>query len=234
MLLDPTGEFVLVPDLGADLLRVFTWNEDSVDDVLIEQIPFPVKSGSGPRHAVFWEDDGYGSDTYLFVLGELANTITSYKVSYPAHGSIDFTEVDSQDTFGGAPIPEGAHAGELQISPHNRFLVLSNREDLTFHLNTYGDDAGSEPEASDSLATYAIGENGKLAFKQIWPAGGLHPRHFAMNRAGDMVAVGLKNSCRLVILCGDVETGLIGMPLADISVGRYDGSAGPNMIIWDE
>ena len=233
-LLDPTGKFVVVPDLGGNLLRVFTWTKDSGSDVLVEQTPYKTKPDIGPRHAVFWDRSVDAVDTYLFVLAELANIITTYKVTYTTEGTLDFTELDTQNTFGGAPPPEGAAAGELQISPDNRFLILSNRNDATYHISRYGVEEAIDSEPADSLATFVIGDDAKLKFKQIWPAGGLHPRHFAINKAGDMVAVGLQNSCRVVVLARNAATGLLGGPLAHLSVGRCDGASGPNMVIWDE
>lgn len=241
-ILDPTGKYVIVPDLGGDLLRVFSWNATTTNNnILVEQTPFKVKSGSGPRHVAFWKGDAGNDsldDTYLFVLAELANTVTTYNVSYSQEGALGFTEFNTQDTFGGAAFNPGARAAEIQVSPDARFLVVSNRNDSSYEIDKYGSTSTNEKEKSDSLATYAIGQGGRLTFKQIWPAGGLFPRHFAMNKAGDKVAVGLQSSCRIVILCRDVESGLLGRPVAHLLLGNCDPAAGkpatPTMIVWDE
>jgi 6-phosphogluconolactonase (cycloisomerase 2 family) len=237
--LDPTKQFIVTPDLGGDLLRVFCWSADFGNDVLEEHVPFKVKSGSGPRHAAFWKANPSSNatdDVYLFVVTELTSTLTAYKVSYPQEGGLNFTEVNTQNTFGGSPTPDGAKAAEVQVSPDNRFLIVSNRNDSSFSLDKFDGSSTNETEFSDSLATYAIGINGTLTFKQLWPAGGLFPRQFSMNNAGNMVAVGLQTSCRVVVLARDVDSGLLGKPVSYIPLGTCaDGNlAGPTRIVWDE
>lgn len=51
-ILDPTGQYVLVPDLGADLVRVFSWDQTTLK--LKQLDPLHATPGSGPRHAAFW------------------------------------------------------------------------------------------------------------------------------------------------------------------------------------
>lgn len=240
-ILDPTGKFIVVPDKGGDILRVFSWLDDGTANstVLKEQRSFQVAPGSGPRHAAFWRDDtaaDSNDNTYIFVLAETANTITTYQVTYPQEDGLDFTEVNTQNTFGGAAVPSGAVAAEIQVSPDNRFLVVSNRNDLTYELGAYGNpDNKTAKEKSDSLATYAISPGGELVFRGIYAAGGSNPRQFAMNKVGDMVAVGLQMSCCVVILCRDVVTGQLGRPLAYLPLGDCTTNPnGPTMIVWDE
>ena len=71
---------------------------------------------------------------------------------------------------------------------------------------------------SDSLATFALNYDGTLTYKQLWPAGGSFPRHFSMNLAGDLVAVGLQMSSRVVILSRNITTGLLGNAVAESDV----------------
>lgn len=99
--------------------------------------------------------------------------------------------------------------------PDNRFLLISNRNNTSFHL--------PEPDGtilpSDSLSTFRLEKsNGTLAFVQLWPSGGMFPRHFALNAAGNLVAVGNQISQNIVILARDVAIGLIGEPLARVTV----------------
>lgn len=47
----------------------------------------------------------------------------------------------------------------------------------------------------------------------------MFPRHFDLNTAGNLVAVGNQNSQNVVILARDVVTGLIGEPLARVTIG---------------
>jgi 6-phosphogluconolactonase (cycloisomerase 2 family) len=240
-IVDPTGKFVVVPDLGGDLLRVFAINTNTVDKrILLEKKATATKPGSGPRHAVFWKNSGNGTsgtgETYLFVVFELTNTVSSYKVTYLPNEELELIEMGSQSTFGGGlSNTAGAAAAEIQISPDNRFVVVSNRNLILWQFQRQ-DESNRTWEETDSLSTFAIEANGTLSFKQIWPAFGLHPRHFAMNKAGDRVAVTHKNSCRLHILDRDPSSGLISWTLAEAAVGTCAGDniGGPTMVVWDE
>ncbi|KAI1504218.1 putative isomerase YbhE [Biscogniauxia marginata] len=86
---DPTGNFVVVLDRGADALRTYSvgW-----DDRLIELGSYFTEPGNGPRHGVLVEGT---SKTIFYMLGELANslhgfegessdTIVSYSVDFDA------------------------------------------------------------------------------------------------------------------------------------------------------
>jgi 6-phosphogluconolactonase (cycloisomerase 2 family) len=88
---------------------------------------------------------------------------------------------------------------------------VSSRNEKSFAIP----DPDSPPEErdpetvnSDSLVTFAIDPHtGALAFLQKFPAGGLIPRHFALNKAGTLVAVALQQDGRVVIIERDIVTG---------------------------
>jgi 6-phosphogluconolactonase (cycloisomerase 2 family) len=229
--LDPTGQYILVPDLGADLVHVFCWAPVTDNNTLLEHPSLKVSAGSGPRHAAFWSPDGPGANStnqYLLVVTELGNTLTSYRVDYLSAGGLNFTEVYTTNTFGGAAVPIGAAASEVVVSPDNRFVLVSNRNDSSFYIDNF-DPKNSTIELSDSFATYAINNNGTLSFKQLWPAGGSFPRQFSINKAGDLVAVGLQNSARVVVLQRDIESGFLGQAVANSII-----SGQPTCVVWDE
>lgn len=109
--LDPTGKFLLVPDLGADLIRLFVYNESTLKLTAIT--PFAVKPGSGPRHIAFVVK---GGNTYLYLATELGNTLVGYKVTYPK-GSIKLSEMFTIGVHGeGQKSPKGSSAAEVVIS----------------------------------------------------------------------------------------------------------------------
>jgi 6-phosphogluconolactonase (cycloisomerase 2 family) len=111
VILDPTGCFIVVPDLGADLLRIFAVNKKT--SMLSESSTFAVAPGSGPRHGTFLKTAGA---TYLFVISELSNTIASYSVAYTATG-LSLTQVFISGAYGiGVEIPTGAGAAEAILS----------------------------------------------------------------------------------------------------------------------
>lgn len=111
VVVDPTDSFIVVPDLGADLVRVFTI--DKTNNLLTEVAPFATPAGSGPRHGAFLKADC--GNTYFFLIAELSNTITSYKVTY-GEASLGFEEVFVSGTYGPTATPVGAAAAEAIIS----------------------------------------------------------------------------------------------------------------------
>jgi 6-phosphogluconolactonase (cycloisomerase 2 family) len=109
-LVDPTDSFIVVPDLGADLVRVFSIN--CTTSLLTESTPLKAPPGSGPRHGAFFVS---GSDTYFFLVSELANTVASYKVTYGTE-SLAFEEVFISGIYGNMTTPEGAAAAEAILA----------------------------------------------------------------------------------------------------------------------
>jgi hypothetical protein len=125
-------DIVLVPDLGSDLLRTFAIN--AADSKLRELTPFAVPAGSGPRHGTFYTPNckpaqvkcaaAKKDNTYFFLVSELANTVSSYKVTYGKDG-LGFTLVDSSGIYGNMTAPTGASAAEGILSVR-KILSLSN------------------------------------------------------------------------------------------------------------
>lgn len=180
--------------------------------------------GSGPRHTAFYTPYGVsGGTTYMYLVGELAATVTAYKVHYSSTG-LTFTHLSTTSTIPLFNTPQRIAPAEITVSPDNRFLIISNRNDTSFTLPTIGE--------SDSLSTFSLDpKSGNISFVQLWPAGGSYPRQFELNAVGDLVAVGLQYSDAVAILARDPATGLIGEPVA-----RYATGAGANVtcVMWYE
>lgn len=108
-ILDPTKKFLLSPDLGADLIRVFKISGGS----WTAQTPVTAVAGSGPRHGGFAV---LGGNTFFYTVNELSNTITGYKVTYES-GAPSFKFLFDISTHGlGGSVPTGTKAAELEIS----------------------------------------------------------------------------------------------------------------------
>lgn len=223
---DPTGQYILVPDLGADLVRVFSWDIDTLQLKPLGSLK--AAAGSGPRHAAFYNPSALaGSTTYFYLVAELAGTVTAYSVEYlPNKGGLAFTQLGKQPTTGTYHLHRRNAPAEIHISPDNRFAVISNRNDSSFSLPQ----ANGTIIQSDSLATFQLSpSDGTLAFYQLWPAGGSFPRTYTMNAVGNLVAVGLQNSAEVVVLARDVQSGLIGEPVARIAIPGNVTS-----VVWNE
>jgi len=218
-LADPTGQYILVPDLGADLVRVYGIDFETLD--LTELAPLKAPPGSGPRHAAFYNPYNVASEgatTFFYLATELTSTIISYSVTYlPNGGGLTFTQTAEVSTLWFLAHDRiNAPAGVL-VSPDNRFLIVSNRNSTLFSLPN-PDASNSTQIPSDTLTTFELQQDGSLVFVQAWPSGGLYPRQFSINPSGTLVAVGNQLSANVALLSRNPATGMIGEPLARIPV----------------
>lgn len=222
--LDPTGQYIIFPDLGLDATHVFCIDPSTGELSPHDDLKSP--TGYGPRHATFWQSKG---KTFLFIVHELVSKVISYEVTYPSAGGLTFKQVDEQSTYGpnvtDAQTQWGA-AAELAISPDNKFLLASNRN-VTLEQVPNVDPSNSTKIDSNSIITFKPAADGKLKFVQLAPSGGLFPRHFELNRNGTEIAVANQNSGNVRIYKRDVRSGHIGDEIAAIAVPGQ-----PNNVRW--
>ncbi|KAJ5726069.1 isomerase YbhE [Penicillium malachiteum] len=213
---DPLEQYVLAVDLGADKVRIYAIDDDTL--LLDERKALNATPGSGPRHGVFTQEPirfADGKSDYVFYLGaEIAGTITAYRVKYlPNRGGIDFVPLPN-GTYSslepGVPKPYTTGkgiTGELRLSPDGNFLIVSNRRDERFN----GTVTQYPPSGkSDSMSTFRIRYDlqGKLDFVQAASAGGYVAQTYDLNTAGDLAAVGVQLGQRISILERDLGSGL--------------------------
>ncbi|KAK3944925.1 Lactonase, 7-bladed beta-propeller-domain-containing protein [Diplogelasinospora grovesii] len=229
-ILDPTGDYLLVPDLGSDLVRIFAINRTSLAYTPVT--PLVAAPGSGPRHGVFLTTEA--GKTFFYLIAELANTITGYEVTYNKKNStLSFTQFYLSGSHGlGNAVPAGAAAAEIALSPDKRFLIASSRNEASFTIPNF-DPKNATTIPSDALINFSVdADNGNLTAIQTVPAGGMVPRHFSINKAGTLLGVGLQGDGRVVIVARDPRTGLLesdGHYVANASV-----AGGVNCVIFDE
>jgi 6-phosphogluconolactonase (cycloisomerase 2 family) len=121
-ILDPTGQFLLAPDLGADLVRIFKIEEGSLNWNAVD--PLIAAPGSGPRHATFLVTE---NTTYMYLISELANTVTGYEVTYNSNSTLGFTELFAINTHGeGGSVPNGTTAAEIVLSVSSVWQSVSS------------------------------------------------------------------------------------------------------------
>ncbi|KAF6524512.1 hypothetical protein HZS61_013011 [Fusarium oxysporum f. sp. conglutinans] len=201
---DPSKRFVLVPDLGADLIHIYGVGFGDLG--LSKLDPLVVAPGSGPRHIAFVVKE---TKTFMYLVTELANTIIGYEVVYGGE-FIRFKEMWNSGIHGeGKDVPQGAAAAEIVISPDREFLIISSRNESTLQVPDFDTSNGTIP--SDPLVSFKIdSETGHLTLQQDIPCGGRFPRHFSTNKAGTLVAVALQSDSRVVIIERDAKTGIMG------------------------
>ena len=116
-ILDPTQQYLLIPDLGADLVRIYGINEQT--NKLTAMPPLQAKAGSGPRHGAFSLDLINGH--YMFYLvAEITSTVTAYEVTYSETSSgINFSEIGNYSTLGTSKSSTVAAAEVVVSVSHN-------------------------------------------------------------------------------------------------------------------
>ncbi|KAI0378537.1 putative isomerase YbhE [Hypomontagnella monticulosa] len=222
--LDPTGKHLIVPDLGADLIRVFSI--DSSTGKLTVCAPGVADPGDGPRHGTWWAPkEGSTDGQMLYTVNELGNSVTAWAVSYAESGCMKLDKKQTLSTYAaGTTAPLGSKAAEVHVA--GNFLYAANRADQTFG-----------PQ-NDSLAVYSIdAETGAITWLEATPAHAWFPRTFSINKAGDLVAVGGQTSSNVAIISRDVKTGKLGDVVADVKIatpGRPQEEDGLSAVVWLE
>ncbi|KAI0140739.1 Lactonase, 7-bladed beta-propeller-domain-containing protein [Pestalotiopsis sp. NC0098] len=217
---DPTGDYLLVLDLGADLVRIFTINQTSGE--LTACGAGVADAGSGPRHGVFWSSSSYKK---FYTVNELGNSVTAWALSYPSSGCPTLVKNQTLSTYAEGVVP-GNTTKAAEIHIRDNFLYVSNRADETF---------GTE---QDSLVTYTIDPtSGDISWLEASSAYAWYPRSFEINKAGDLVAVGGQTSSNVAIIARDPTTGRLGDLVANVSIatrGTAGGEDGLSAVVWVE
>lgn len=221
--LDPTGKFILTPDLGADIIRVF--KIDATSGKLTSCSEGKADPGDGPRHIKFWKSPCGVQKAYT--VNELGNSVSAWDVAYPSDSSGCLTLKKTQTLSTYAPGKKGGpttKAAEIRVI--GNFLYGSNRADETF---------GTQ---QDSIATYTIDPaTGAIAWLEAANSYSYYPRTFQPNKDGTLVAVGGQTSSNVAIIARDPATGKLGKLVANIQVGqkgRAGEEDGLSSVIWVE
>ncbi|KAI1260443.1 putative isomerase YbhE [Xylariaceae sp. FL1019] len=221
---DPTGKYILVPDLGADLIRIFSI--DAETGQLTACTPGEAGAGDGPRHGAFWQASGNSSAGHiLYTVNELGNSVSAWSVAYPPGACLTLKRQQTLSTYeAGSVGPTGSKAAEVHVK--GNFVYAANRADQTF---------GKE---QDSLATYAIDPvTGAISWVEATDAHAWFPRTFDMNSEGTLVAVGGQTSSNVAIISRDPVTGRLGDLVTSLSVGtpgEEQQEDGLSAVIWVE
>lgn len=177
--LDPSGHYVLVPDMGADRIFVYRFTAGT-RQLAPARVPFvQTPPGTGPRHLAISPDG-----RFVYVLSELTAGLRTYRWN-AARGEL--TLVDMQDID-----PPGAaehSVGEIVIAAGGRYLYLSNR-------------------IRHTILAYALDrKSGHATQIQEIATGGNRPRSFIIDPSRRWMIVGNERSASLSVLGVDPETG---------------------------
>lgn len=177
----PANQYVVVPDLGADLLYIYSLDVNSAKLRPSCPATVPVEAGTGPRHFAFHPRGEFG-----YVIGELNSSIVGFCCSLDGTSIHSFMNAPTTACeFNGENI-----ASEIAIDRSGRFLYCSNR-------------------GADDIAVFAIGPNGELTPRQRIGSGGRTPRHFALDPTETFILVANQDSDNVAVFSRDRVTGLL-------------------------
>lgn len=225
VILDPTGAFILVPDLGADQVRVYAIDQHSGRLNVCPSLNYT--AGSGPRHGLFWKsnpsDLAQAPVTMLYTVSDLGGHFNAFVVSYLSSGCLAFQETQSFVPYPVGQLPAGAKLAGLRMAGTSLYASIRF-------------DQGFPPH--DSLSTLARSPNSAVTFSQITSSYGTVPRTFVINKHGTMVAIGNQASSNVAIVMRDPRSGKLGNLVANLQVGEpgqaSNSSTGLSSIIWEE
>jgi 6-phosphogluconolactonase (cycloisomerase 2 family) len=195
---DPTGRFVLASDLGLD--QILIWKFDIQQGTLTANNPAFVRlpPGDGPRHFAF-----HANGRWLYSLQEEASTLVLFDFD-ATRGTLTAKQTISTlpKDFTGT-----SFTSEVMVSPSGRFVYVANR-------------------LHDTLAVFAIGKGGVLAWAgEVWTRGD-YPRSFNIDPTGNFLYVCNQRSDVITAFRINRETGNLTF------TGQYTPVGTPAIIIF--
>jgi 6-phosphogluconolactonase (cycloisomerase 2 family) len=155
---DPSGRFVVVPDLGLD--RVFVFRFDPAPGALSEASVMQGRSTSGPRHVAF-----HPTKPVAWILNELDSTLTACQWD-GERGTLKPVQVIT--TLPTSYTGETT-AAELTVAPSGAFVYASNR-------------------GSDDICIFAVDQvTGTLRAVEWVPTQGKGPRFIGLTPSGHLL-----------------------------------------------
>lgn len=178
---DPQGRFVYSCDLGTDKIWIFAL--DAATGTLTPADPpsASVPPGAGPRHLAF---DPKGN--FAYVNNEMGLSVTAFSRD-EKNGQL--TPLQTVPTLpANAAHTANVTTSEIVCHPSGKWLYVSNR-------------------VANTIAVYAIGQDGQLAFLEDSPALVQVPRGMALDPTGHWLITAGQNNSRLAVLKVNTKTG---------------------------
>jgi 6-phosphogluconolactonase len=183
VVVDLSGRYVLVADLGADRIFIYRFNSSTRDLHLLRTQPLP--PGSGPRHMVF-----HPNGKYLYVNTELTAELHVFAWS-ARQGTLQPRQSVSAYPADYHSDTERSSA-ELAITRDGRFVYVALRGD------------------QNSIVGYRADPwTGQLTEQQRIPTGGKNPRSFAIDPSGRWMLSANDSSNSVTVLAINPATGIL-------------------------
>ncbi len=172
-------KYVFAPDLGADKIRVFAFDEVGLL-IPIDNMTIETEKGSGPRHFTF-----HPNQSFAYCVEELSGSVSLYTL---LNGQLHW--VDDYQSY---KHKEDEYASaDVHISPDGKFLYSSNRQDdhsiTVFSINQ---------------------SSGELTLRNHQSTFGTIPRSFVIDPSGNYLIVANQTSNELIVFKRNLETGML-------------------------
>ncbi|MEO8180367.1 MAG: beta-propeller fold lactonase family protein [Deltaproteobacteria bacterium] len=188
-----TGEFVLVPYFGSDVIAVYDFARDTgmLSPVAPLKTEVPEANGSsGPRHLAFHPTQ----TTWLYSINETGGSISFFKFDETT-GTLQHQQTISSLPDNSPFTVEALNrsGSEIEIDQAGRFLYVSNRVDGV---------------ANGSIGVYSIAQgDGTLTPIEWEDTGGATPRHFTLSPDGQLLVVTNQGSNNMSVFSVDPASG---------------------------
>ncbi|WP_289661879.1 lactonase family protein [Flavobacterium panacagri] len=177
----PQYDYLFLPDLGADKIRCYAFDENQKKPLMETQNPFTKTDlEAGPRHFTFHPNQKYG-----YCIEEMAGQISVYKYENGVLNKVQRIATHPDK------IKEGFESSDVHISPDGKFLYATNR--------------GKE----NNIAIFSIDENGLLKSIGYQSTLGKHPRVFAIDESGKFLVVSNVQTGNVIVFKRNPKTGFL-------------------------
>ncbi|KAA8571098.1 hypothetical protein EYC84_000451 [Monilinia fructicola] len=159
-ILDPSEQFIVVPDLGADLVRIFSIDPETA--LLTEQAPY-----KAPAAAVLVTVCSVKLSLVTCITissRNSTNKITSFEVTYNTGKDLGLTltKIDSHGIYGNRTTPAGAAAAACLLSPDGRHILTTSRNATILSLpQPPANPQNKTSLPSDTVQTWTINAESK-------------------------------------------------------------------------
>ena len=174
---DPSNRFALAADLGAD--RVFVYRLDLEGKALHPLGEAVMRSGAGPRHIAF-----HPTLPLVLAADELSSTVSTLRFD-PAGGALSLL-----GTVSTVPPPRTGtnYPADIHVDRAGRTVYVSNR-------------------GHNSIAVFAVTNEGALALEQTVSTEGDWPRNFTLDPTERWLLVANQRSDSVVVFARDPANG---------------------------
>ena len=177
----PQFDYLFLPDLGADKIRCYAFDENKKQPLIETKNPFTKTDlEAGPRHFTFHPNQKFG-----YCIEEMAGAISVYEYKNGTLKKIQ--KINTHPDI----IKEGFESSDIHISPDGKFLYATNR--------------GKE----NNIAIFSIDKKGLLKNIGYQSTFGNHPRVFAMDESGKFIVATNVNSGNVIVFRRNFKTGLL-------------------------